>query len=110
MSEEAASAENTEQVEGQLYTPQPGERQLTVRAVVAGCLLGGIVTGMNLYLGLKIGWTVGGSLMAAILGFAFFTVINPKEKFTVLECNITQTAGSGAGTMASAGSLHLCPR
>lgn len=94
-----------EQVEGQLYTPAPGESQLTVRAVAAGCLLGGLVTGMNLYLGLKIGWTVGGSLMAAILGFAFFTVINPKKKFSVLECNITQTAGSGAGTMASAGGM-----
>ncbi len=103
MSEEAAAGNDLN--EGQLYVPEPGERQLTVRAVAAGCLLGGVVTGMNLYLGLKIGWTVGGSLMAAILGFAFFTVINPKEKFTVLECNITQTAGSGAGTMASAGGL-----
>lgn len=101
---ENTSAE-AELAEERLYTPAPGELQLTFRAVASGCLLGGLVTGMNLYLGLKIGWTVGGSLMAAILGFAFFVVLNPKKKFTVLECNITQTAGSGAGTMASAGGL-----
>lgn len=96
-----ANNENSDQ----LYTPKPGERQLTARAVIAGCILGGLVASMNLYLGLKIGWTVGGSLMAAILGFALFTVLRPKEPYTVLEANITQTSGSGAGTMASAGGL-----
>ena len=63
---------------------------------------------MNMYLGLKIGWTVGGSLMAAILGYAFFSAINSSKKFTVLEANITQTAGSGAGTMASAAGFVSC--
>ena len=62
--------------EGRLYTPEAGEAQLSFRAVAIGCLLGGVVTSMNMYLGLKIGWTVGGSLMAAILGYAFFSVIN----------------------------------
>jgi uncharacterized oligopeptide transporter (OPT) family protein len=102
MSEEAA-AEN-EEVEGQLYTPKPGERQLTARAIITGCLLGGLVSAMNISFGLKIGWTVGGSLMAAILGYAAFAVF-AKEPPTVLETNITQTTGSAAGTMASAGGL-----
>jgi putative OPT family oligopeptide transporter len=91
--------------DGQLYVPAPGERQLSFRAVAAGCFLGWIVVAGNLYLGLSIGWSVGGSLMAAILGFAFFQAISPRNKYTVLECNITQTAGSGAGTMASAAGL-----
>ena len=89
----------------QLYVPHEGEQQLTLRAVLAGCALGGIVTAMNLYLGLKIGWSIGGSLMAAILGFAFFAMLKPKKPYTVLEANITQTAGSGAGSMASAAGL-----
>jgi uncharacterized oligopeptide transporter (OPT) family protein len=101
MSEETAAEENEE---GRLYTPKPGERQLTARAVITGCLLGGLVSAMNISFGLKIGWTVGGSLMAAILGYAAFAVF-AKEPPTVLETNITQTTGSAAGTMASAGGL-----
>ena len=89
----------------QIYQPQENETQLTVRAIVVGCLLGGVVTSMNLYLGLKIGWSIGGSLMAAILGFGVFALIKPKRPYSVLEANITQTAGSGAGTMASAAGL-----
>ena len=88
----------------QLYTPEPGERQLTPRAIIFGCLLGGLVSAMNISFGLKIGWTVGGSLMAAILGYAAFTLF-AKTKPSVLETNITQTTGSAAGTMASAGGL-----
>lgn len=92
------------QVEGQLYTPKPGEAQLTPRAIIFGCLIGGLVSAMNISFGLKIGWTVGGSLMAAILGYAAFTIFSSKKP-TVLETNICQTTGSAAGTMASAGGL-----
>lgn len=88
-----------------LYTPKKGERQLTVRAVVTGCLLGGLVSAMNIYFGLKTGWSIGGSLIAAILGYAVWAIAKPKEPFTLLEANITQTAGSGAGTMTSAAGL-----
>lgn len=88
-----------------LYVPKEGERQLTVRAVVTGCLLGGLVSAMNIYFGLKTGWSIGGSLIAAILGYAVWAVIKPKKEFTPLEANITQTAGSGAGTMTSAAGL-----
>ena len=87
----------------QIYTPAPGENQLTVRSVVAGCLLGGVVSCMNIYMGLKIGWSFGGSLIAAILGFGLFMALG--RSLTVLECNITQTSGSAAGTMASAAGL-----
>lgn len=87
----------------QIYSPRPNERQLTARSVVAGCLLGGVVSCMNIYMGLKIGWSFGGSLIAAILGFALFLVLG--RSLSVLECNITQTSGSAAGTMASAAGL-----
>ena len=87
----------------QIYTPRADERQLTTRAIVAGCLLGGVVSCMNIYMGLKIGWSFGGSLIAAILGFGLFMAVG--RSLSVLECNITQTSGSAAGTMASAAGL-----
>jgi len=87
-----------------LYAPPENEAQLSVRAVAAGCLIGGIVSGMNIYLGLRIGWSVGGSLMAAILSYAAFATFSSK-RLTVLETNIAQTTGSGAGSMASAAGM-----
>jgi uncharacterized oligopeptide transporter (OPT) family protein len=86
----------------QIYQPQPGELQLTVRAIACGCIMGGLLAGMNIYLGLKTGWSEPGSLVAAILGFGLFSALRPARPFTPLEANITQTAGSAAGSMASA--------
>lgn len=101
MNEPAERARLT--VPEQIYRPTPDERQLTKRSVIAGCLLGGVVSCMNIYMGLKIGWSFGGSLIAAILGFALFMAFG--RSLSVLECNITQTSGSAAGTMASAAGL-----
>ena len=100
-----AAPEPEEPSDAPIYTPAKGELQLTVRSVVVGCLLGGLVSAMNIYFGLKTGWSIGGSLIAAILGIAVFKVINPKTPFTRLEANITQTTGSGAGTLTSAAGL-----
>ncbi|WP_425400038.1 OPT family oligopeptide transporter [Aeoliella sp.] len=86
-----------------LYTPQPGERQLTARAVIVGCLVGGIIACTNIYMGLKIGWSFGASIVSAVLGFSFFAVIN--RRLSVMETNIAQTAGSASGSMASAAGL-----
>ena len=92
-----------------LYTPAEGEQGLTARALIVGILLGSVVSAMNIYLGLRIGWSFGRSLIAAILGFAIFATLGSagvlKKKFTILEANITQTAGSAAGTMTSAAGL-----
>lgn len=88
-----------------LYVPAPDERQLTIRAVISGCLIGGIGGLMNVYLGLKIGFTVGGSLMTAILAFGFFSLLGRARRLSVLETNISQTAGMAASSMASAAGL-----
>lgn len=91
-----------------IYDPAPGERQFTLRAILTGCLIGGIVGAMNITIGLKIGWSFGGSIISAVLGFAFWAVLAPlfnARPYGVLETNITQTAGSAAGAMASAGGL-----
>ena len=57
-----------EPTDERLYTPYPGEAQLTLRAVIVGCLVGGIVSCTNIYIGLKIGWSFGASIIAAVLG------------------------------------------
>ena len=68
-------------------------------------MLGGVVSAMNIYLGLRTGWSIGGSLVAAILSYSLFQVLKPKQAFGVLETNIAQTAGSAAGSMTSAAGL-----
>ncbi len=87
----------------QKYVPEPGEQQLTFRALAAGCVVGSVVACSNIYIGLKIGWTFGASIVSAVLGFALFNLMG--KRLSVLETNITQTAGSGAGAMASAAGL-----
>ncbi|MGH1467927.1 MAG: OPT family oligopeptide transporter [Bdellovibrionales bacterium] len=81
------------------------EAQLTFRALAVGCSIGALVTAMNLYFGLRTGWSIGGSLIAAILSYSLFQALNPKQPFGVLETNIAQTAGSAAGSMTSAAGL-----
>ena len=86
-----------------IYSPSPDEKQLTPRSIVIGSLVGSIVACTNIYIGLKIGWTFGASIVSAVLGFAIFSAL--RQNLSVLETNITQTAGSAAGSMASAAGL-----
>lgn len=79
--------------------------ELSLRALAIGCSIGALVTAMNLYFGLRTGWTIGGSLIAAILSYSFFQALRPQKSFTVLETNIAQTAGSAAGSMTTAAGL-----
>jgi uncharacterized oligopeptide transporter (OPT) family protein len=90
------------------YTPQPGEAQLTWRAVIAGCLTGSIVACTNISVGLKVGWSFGASIISAVLSYSIFAAT--KRPLTVLETNIAQSAGSAAGYMASSvGLLSAIP-
>jgi hypothetical protein len=43
-----------------------GERELTVRALLSGVLLGALLTPCNVYSGLKIGWSFNMSITASI--------------------------------------------
>jgi uncharacterized oligopeptide transporter (OPT) family protein len=87
----------------QRYFPAADEAQLTLRAVAVGCVVGSVVSCTNIYIGLKIGWTFGASIVSAVLAFALFSVMG--KRLSVLETNISQTAGSAAGAMASAAGL-----
>lgn len=70
-----------------IYVPAADEKQLPPRAIVIGSLVGSIVACTNIYIGLKIGWTFGVSIVSAVLGFAIFSAL--RQNLSVLETNIT---------------------
>lgn len=51
---------------------EPEEAQLTVRAVLAGLLVGTLLCFTNMYFGLQTGWVTMGSIQCAVVGFAMF--------------------------------------
>jgi len=88
--------------------------QLTVRAVVMGMLLGMIMACSNVYVGLKLGWSMGVAITSCILAysaFAFLHRVMPKQfpTFSILENNCMQSCASAAGSMTSAGLVNAIP-
>ncbi|MBU1698796.1 MAG: OPT/YSL family transporter [Candidatus Eisenbacteria bacterium] len=73
--------------------------EFTPRAVIVGCLIGILLVAVNIYMGLKTGFGEGGSIIAAIMGLMIFRAF--KARYTLLENNITQTAGSAAGSIGN---------
>jgi len=84
--------------------------ELTFRAVVSGLFVGILIGASNVCIGLKIGWTFGASITAAIISFAIFKTLGrfSKKPYGPKENLISATAGSSAGTMASAGGMVAC--
>jgi len=72
--------------------------ELTGKAIAAGAALGTVVASVNVYMGLKIGWTEGGSILAAILGFVLLRFL--AGGLTKVENNIVQTLASASGSLA----------
>ncbi|KIJ08733.1 hypothetical protein PAXINDRAFT_88433 [Paxillus involutus ATCC 200175] len=82
------------------------EQQLTVRAVLVGCMLGAVIAASNIYLGLKTGWTFGASLFGSILGFAILKPLSRTAPsflgggyFGPKENNVCQSAATSAGSL-----------
>jgi OPT family oligopeptide transporter len=82
------------------------DQQLTVRAVLVGCILGGIIAASNIYLGLKTGWTFGASLFGSIIGFAILKPLSRSAPtflgggyFGPKENNVCQSAATSAGSL-----------
>lgn len=81
--------------------------QLTVRAVVTGAVLGGIMAVSNLYVGMKTGWGLGVTITACVLAFALFSSLQTifpalaRNHFTILENNMMSSTASAAGYMSS---------
>jgi putative OPT family oligopeptide transporter len=80
-------------------------REVTVRGLVAGSLLGILFAASSVYLGLKIGLTVSASIPIAVLSITIFRAFG---RATILENNIVQTTGS-AGESIAAGVAFTLP-
>jgi len=90
--------------------------QLTARALLTGAMLGAVTGLSNLYVGLKVGWSLGVVITASILGWAVWRAFARlgllRRAPTVLEANAMASTASAAGystgtTLASAMAAHL---
>ncbi|MCB9588175.1 MAG: OPT/YSL family transporter [Polyangiaceae bacterium] len=109
-----------EQAENRVESENAGEfppldlvaPQLTIRAVLTGMVLGGLLSFCNIYSGLKIGWSFNMSVTAALLSFGFWQGLHAlfkTRRWGLLENNINQTAASAAASIASAGLVAAIP-
>ncbi len=80
-------------------------RELTLRALLLGSLLGICFAASSVYLGLKVGLTVSASIPIAVLSITAFRRLG---RSTTLENNIVQTTGS-AGESIAAGVAFTLP-
>jgi OPT family oligopeptide transporter len=71
--------------------------EFTLRAILSGSLLGALVVAGDMYIGLKLGFTAGNAILAAILCFAIVRAFG--GRLTILENNVGQTLASGAASM-----------
>ena len=68
-----------EEIERQWYeTIYAGDnvRQLTPRVVVMGMVLGAVMAASNVYVGLKVGWSLGVSITSCILAYTAFSTLH----------------------------------
>ena len=79
--------------------PKPLKRiELTLRALVLGCLLAVIFTAANTYLGLKVGLTFASAIPAAVISMAILRLFKTS---TIWENMTVQTVASVGGAMSS---------
>jgi putative OPT family oligopeptide transporter len=79
--------------------PSTGKRiELTLRALVLGCLLAVIFTAANTYLGLKVGLTFASAIPAAVISMA---VLRLFKDSTIWENMTVQTVASVGGAMSA---------
>jgi putative OPT family oligopeptide transporter len=82
--------------------PETQMRELTWRALLTGTFLGMVFGASSLYLTLKVGLTVSASIPVAVISLALFRGLSKLgvRDSTILENNITQTAGSAGESLA----------
>ena len=82
--------------------PETKLRELSVRAVLLGTVLGMVFGASSLYLVLKVGLTVSASIPVAVISITLFRMLHKlgAKDATILENNIVQTAGSAGESIA----------
>ena len=85
--------------------------QFTVRAVVAGTVIGAVLCFANMYFGLQTGWVSMMSLQSTVVGFGFFHTLRRQfPDFTPLENVVLQTTAVSCATMPlAAGFVGIIP-
>ncbi len=83
------------------------QRQLTVRAVLMGGILGMFTAVSNLYTTLKIGWSFGVSITACVISFIVWNSIckifrGKVTRMSILENNCMQSTATAAGSSTGA--------
>jgi putative OPT family oligopeptide transporter len=79
-------------------------KEFTVRALLIGLVMTGILGSANAYLGLKAGMTIAATYPAAVIGMALLRLM----KGSLLEENIARTVGS-IGESVAAGAVFTIP-
>jgi len=76
--------------------------ELTARSLIVGTLLGMVFGWSSLYLVLKVGLTVSASIPTAVISITLFKLLSKfgMRNTTILENNISQTAGSAGESIA----------
>lgn len=83
--------------------------EFTLKAALAGIVLGIVFGAANTYLGLKAGLTISTSIPVAVLTVVAFRVFTGFGlRHSILECNMSQTIGSASSSVAS-GVLFTIP-
>jgi len=89
------------------------EPDLTVRAVLAGMVFGGLMSLSNLYVGLKCGWGLGVDIAAVIVIFAVFKALRGirvvRREFGLMENTMMMTVAVAASWISSAGLVSAVP-
>jgi uncharacterized oligopeptide transporter (OPT) family protein len=88
------------------------DKDLTVRAVAGGILVGALLTPCNIYSGLKIGWSFNVSIIALLLVAGFWALlarVGIASRLGIGEANITQTAASSSANIISGGLVAPIP-
>lgn len=81
-------------------------REVTLSAIVFGIVVGAVMNAAITYAGLKIGFTIVGSAIAAVLGFGVLRGL--LRRGSILETNIGQTIASAVNT-TNAGVIFTVP-
>ena len=83
------------------------QKQLTLRAVLMGGVLGMFMSISNLYTTLKLGWSFGVAITACVLSFVIWNAIRSLwggrlSQMTILENNCMQSTATAAGSSTGA--------